>query len=131
MPENKRKEDNPAGLTSLDTGVCYFSLLYPLIRDSSDNRLVYIFQEKERERTSLDKIRYYDLQGKYRRELRNAEKKRAASFYILCAALIVTMLFFLNAFKIILAVSMVVTFYEYVDRRIKSLWLKREYKRNN
>lgn len=125
------RDDNRPGLTAIDRQVCYPSLLYPFIRDNPEDRLVYVFRTSAEKGFGLEKLPYRELPAEDRLVLKRTDRKRRNAFYATCVVLVFTLVFFYRAFKVILAVSALATLYEYMDRRIRTQWLKREHARTS
>ena len=123
--------DNRPGLTALDTQVCYPSMLYPFIRDVHEDRLVYIYRTSAEKGFGLERLPYRELPTGERRDLKRTDLKRMRAFIATCAVLAFTLVFFYRVFKVILLISALATLYEYMDRRIRTQWLKREHARTN
>jgi hypothetical protein len=123
------RDGNRPGLTALDTHVCYPSLLYPFIRDNHEDRLVYFYQTSAEKGFGLARLPYHELPADDRRDLKRTDRKRRNAFYATCVVLAFTLIFFFLAFKVILVISSLATLYEYMDRRIRTQWLKREHAR--
>ena len=123
------REDNRPGLTALDKQVCYPSLLYPVIRDDREDRTVYAYRTSAEKGFRLERLAVHELPADDRHEMRRTERKRRKAFYVTCVLLVFALLFFFRAFKVFLFISVLATLYEYMDRRIKTQWLKREHAR--
>jgi hypothetical protein len=123
------RDDGRPGLTALDTHVCYPSLLYPFVRDNRENRLVYVYRASAEKGFGLERLPYHELPADDRRDLKRTDRKRRNAFYVTCVVLAFTLIFFFSVFKAALFISALATFYEYMDRRIRARWLKREHAR--
>jgi len=120
---------HPPGITALDTGVCYFSLLYPLIINRDIHREIFIFKENESGGTTLERLRYSELSGKYKARIKECDGRQRFGFVVLCVLLVISFIFSFKLFSFLMAAALLFTGYEYLDRRVRYLWLKREYYR--
>jgi hypothetical protein len=123
------EKPHPPGVTALDTGICYFSLLHPFIINRDIHREVFVFKENDSGGTTLERLRYSELSGRYQSRIRECEQRQRFGFIILCVLLVLAFLFSFKVFSFLMAAVVLFTGYEYLDRRVRYLWLKREYYR--
>lgn len=128
--KNKTPSYKP-GLPDYYTRVCPFSLLYPVVIDNDETRDVYVFWEQDEGKVTLERYPYHRLDEVYRKQLRKGAKKKAMAFYITLALLAFMILFSFRWFQILMGLSCLATLYEFMDRRIRHLWLRREYASNH
>ena len=87
-PPKPPAKPQPAGVTALDTGFCYLSLLYPFRINRDIYRDIFIFKEVEGGSTVLERLHYSEIPGKYKAQIKECEQKQAFSFVLLCIALV-------------------------------------------
>jgi hypothetical protein len=121
--------NHPPGLSGFDTRVYPLSLLYPVIRDMEETRDVYVFFENDGGEVTLERHPYHRLDEIYRKQIKAVRRKRSTAFFSALVLDGVALLFSVRYFKIFLFLSLLATLYEFMDRRIRYLWLRREYDR--
>ncbi len=130
-PTKPVPKPHPVGLTALDTTFCFMSLLYPFHHSRDIYRYIFLFKENETSGTILDKIRYSELSGRNKAKIKDCEKKKLISFVLLMVMLLVSLFFSVRIFSILMVISLLVTAYDFLDKRICYLWLRREYYRKS
>jgi archaellum biogenesis protein FlaJ (TadC family) len=128
--EKAQTESHHPGLTPFDTALYFFSLIYPFVRETDNqSRIVFIWLIEEERGVVLEKKAYPDLSKEYRKEIKEVEKIRRRLFYLTLVILAASFFISLTAFKVLLGIVLLVTLGYTADRRIKFLWLKREYEK--
>jgi len=122
-------QSHPPGLSGYDTRCYFLSLLYPVAGNTDEARDVYVFFEDDGGKTALERYPYHQLDEVYRKQIRAIRKKRSIAFFGALALLAVAFFVSMRFFKILLFVTLAATLYEFMDRRIRYLWLRREYER--
>jgi hypothetical protein len=137
--QEKKKEDptpkpnHPLGITPLDTGFCFFSLLYPFRVNRDIYRYIFVFMDNKTGGTALNRVHYSELDGRYKAKIKESQSRQGIVFAVVLALLVLTFVFSFKLFVLLAIVCILQTGYEALDRRIRYLWLKREYwrKRSN
>jgi hypothetical protein len=93
------------------------------------HREIFIFKEDGAGGTALERVRYSELSGKYKSQIRACEGRRLVSFAVFCGVLVTSFIISFKAFSVLMAGAFLFTGYDLLDRRVRALWLKREYNR--
>ncbi|OGS35792.1 MAG: hypothetical protein A2293_05150 [Elusimicrobia bacterium RIFOXYB2_FULL_49_7] len=122
--------NNPKpGLTINDTRLGLFSLLYPITKETDETRDIYVYEKQDNGPPKLERHTYHHLDEGYRKQIKSIREQRTWCFYGLLALLFIFWIFFIHWFHFVLGFVLAGTLYEFMDRRIRHLWLKREYHR--
>ena len=120
-------QSHPPGLSGNDTRCYFLSLLYPVAGDTDETRDVYVFFDDDGGKITLERYPYHQLDEVYRKQIKATRKKRSIAFFCALALLAVALVVSMRYFQILLFISLAATLYEFMDRRIRYLWLRREY----
>lgn len=117
------------GIAPYETAVYFLSLLYPTRFSNDVHRSIYIYRMGPDNQMMVDRIRYSELSGSQKRKVRLSETRNRFYFLVTMLMLTVAALYNSKVFIGLLLLSILVTGFEAIDRRIQFLHLRREFRK--